>query len=605
MSKLRKLFLCSFLFLSIAAFPIMANAQVLVDLYQCIDSTGSLTDDEFDAQVDGLSAALGTVFTPALLAAGSVRFTIIRLRGPGAGQTDLLFGPSVMDAAGDVTAAQNAINISLQSAGGTCFMESTVGSTTQNCCIDYAAALATANPLPGDPLRIIDITSDGEPNQGLTNASTMNTRATTNYGFDAVNMMGINLTAPAQTFAETLTNGIGFIIPVSEADDQEEYEEAFSMKIVSETTMGCCVVDNMCTVDTTQGQCETQEGIFEEDGSCGEGACTVQPVGCCLDDNMCQDQVLQNQCNGVFDANTSCGEGECVVQPVGCCLDDNMCSNGVLQNQCSGVFNAGTSCGSGECIVQPVGCCLDDNMCSNGVLQNECSGVFNADTSCGEGECIVQPVGCCLDSNMCQDGVLQNACSGVFNADTSCGEGECIVEPVGCCVEDNICLNTVLESDCNGIFDADTSCGDGECAAPPTGCCVCGFEACTITTEGQCTDMGGDCEYQGDDTNCNSIDECSNVPGCCILGGGVEADTSTKSVDPTKCLQVTATECNDLNGDFQGPGTDCENYTDQCSIDPTNVPTIGQWGMIALAGLLGIFSLLIIMRRHKYDIGER
>jgi hypothetical protein len=86
----------------------------------------------------------------------------------------------------------------------------------------------------------------------------------------------------------------------------------------------------------------------------------------------------------------------------------------------------------------------------------------------------------------------------------------------------------------------------GFCEPPPQGCCVIGVDNCPITTEGECATDGGD--YQGDNTICDGIPEC------------------------------------------------------EAPIIPTNVPTIGQWGMIAMAGLLGIFSLFIIMRRHRYNV---
>ncbi len=64
------------------------------------------------------------------------------------------------------------------------------------------------------------------------------------------------------------------------------------------------------------------------------------------------------------------------------------------------------------------------------------------------------------------------------------------------------------------------------------------------------------------------------------------------------CEITTEGVCEAECGDYQGDGSFCEGNP-ECTAP---IPTIGQWGMIAMAGLLGIFSLFIIMRRHRYNV---
>jgi len=62
-------------------------------------------------------------------------------------------------------------------------------------------------------------------------------------------------------------------------------------------------------------------------------------------------------------------------------------------------------------------------------------------------------------------------------------------------------------------------------------------------------------------------------------------------------------ECSAEGGDFKGVGVNCKNVPECREVVARNVPTISQWGMIAMAGLLGIFSLFVIMRRQRYNVG--
>jgi hypothetical protein len=121
----------------------------------------------------------------------------------------------------------------------------------------------------------------------------------------------------------------------------------------------------------------------------------------------------------------------------------------------------------------------------------------------------------------------------------------------------------------------------------------CLMEGC-FPSAGVCVgDIGGEC-VNGDDE------------GCCFLEVNGEAAVSTQGVEAEKCIETTETFCGDVGGIYQGNGTDCAlDFPEECDFPPlpTNVPTIGQWGMIAMAVLLGLFALFIIIRRLRHKVG--
>ena len=276
------------------------------------------------------------------------------------------------------------------------------------------------------------------------------------------------------------------------------------------------------------------------------------------------DQLVRITCDDSTDVTRVCTFNNREVPPppvTGCCLDGDLCTDDVSAQSCSGTFDADTQCGEGDCVVDPRGCCVENNMCTESELESDCDGTFQQDGICGRGECTTIPVGCCTEGDMCNNNVLETDCSGNFEVDGTCGV-ECAVTPIltGCCVEDDVCTNDVDPNNCTGTFDLGQFCGQGDCVIPDA--------------------------------------------GCCFLDPGDEVALANRAVDPNKCVETTSIMCNELGGAFQGEGTMCTEFPDECNeVPPTmNVPTLSQWGLIATAGLLGIFSLLVIMRRQKYNL---
>jgi len=218
------------------------------------------------------------------------------------------------------------------------------------------------------------------------------------------------------------------------------------------------------------------------------------------------------------------------------------------------------------------------------------------------------PMGCCVHAeNSCTDDQTSAQCSVPPNVDLVLNElcdnvPLCNVPPPdqGCCVHaENSCTDDQTSAQCsvppNVQLVLETACsGVPQCNIPPlgTGCCVISDNNCVDDqTVGECTGLGG-IDFVSE-TDCSFVPQC-NVPppgtGCCVIG-------------PLDCVQnQNADECGALGGTLD-EGVSCVDIP-ECVPQPivTNVPTISQWGMIAMAGLMGIFSLLIIMRRHRYNV---
>ena len=88
-----------------------------------------------------------------------------------------------------------------------------------------------------------------------------------------------------------------------------------------------------------------------------------------------------------------------------------------------------------------------------------------------------------------------------------------------------------------------------------------------------------------------------SVPGgppCCQQGsrciGGVTAPSECQSprCDNVDCEIIEDAIC--VEGD--------EMFTGSC-VSPADVPTLSEWGLIAMAGILGIVGFIMVIRRRK------
>lgn len=315
-------------------------------------------------------------------------------------------------------------------------------------------------------------------------------------------------------------------------------------------------------------------------------------IGCCTEAGSSTSCVPGQSSPNVFDNQEGCeqsasgrmwivdeicqtgGGPPMCVPALGCCVNEpGMCST-TTQSECpvppNESWNLGISCDELEICDPPTGCCETDDQglsCSEGITQADCVAMtgfvaWNQDTPCIGNVCAGAPVGCCSGINdpmSCQDSVTEDECislQGTWSEGETCNTEDTCGQ-LGCCQiqEEEQCLLTIdgtpacsltNKADCSdGLWIADDICTEsGLCASLITGCCVFGENDCFETTQGECMDQGG--EYRGD------FVECSEVPICNVI--------------------------------------------------PSQVPTLSQWGLIAMAGLLGLFSLFIIARRQRYNL---
>jgi len=165
------------------------------------------------------------------------------------------------------------------------------------------------------------------------------------------------------------------------------------------------------------------------------------------------------------------------------------------------------------------------------------------------------PTGCCQDASATCSITIQDDCQDGWTAGGVCDSGTFCEPPQGCCSNASSpapapCVNLITQAVCNGVFSGNWSqgevCNDLE---PPT----CGQVGC--------------CQFVIDGCDETNFDDCVNVSGT-----WAPADTCTEE------------------------GI-CETLF---VISP--IPTLNQWGLIAMAALLGLFSLFIIIRRHRYNL---
>ena len=265
-----------------------------------------------------------------------------------------------------------------------------------------------------------------------------------------------------------------------------------------------------------------------------------------------------------------------VAIPMGCCLQ-----NGNQCPQC-GVGN-GEFCMSPDTDNAPPG-----QQCTNGFVEGEfCLRVPGAD--------VCEPNVCCAIDDVCQQ-VPESLCEAPdFVGFGDCGQfPECLPDPPTlCCYETtsgDACQDGLTAEECataGGTPHSGLTCEQGSCGGTPpppvAGCCqfdgecsnandqVCGNEGGIPVNGGECNVEAGFCNFSPE--------------GCCVLG-------------PLDCIFTTAEAC---EGDYQGNDSTCDIKICTTVISP--IPTLNQWGLIAMAGLLGLFSLFIIIRRRRYNVG--
>jgi hypothetical protein len=353
----------------------------------------------------------------------------------------------------------------------------------------------------------------------------------------------------------------------------------------------------------------------------------VPGTGCCAMPNtqfpsafICTDNQTPGQCDGVDDQfflDTDCNDVDICTPPTGCCeiTGGDMCIGSLTEQQClegqSGLsWDEGAPCTTGEGCGDPEGCCPNDGTnptaCSI-ATQTECGDVTiqpgllcNDEFTCG-------PLGCCQDTDPTECSVdIRAECpdGNWIEGDTCTDSGICASLVSGCCeLSPTTCEEQTAPIDCEPrFFFENEACIDGvSCGElPPNGCCQNEINppSCENVNQANCPTedffIGNECMDTG---FCEPL-------GCCFLEAANGQALANRQINPEKCVETTGTICGEIGGEFAGPDTSCSEFPLICEDPKVNIliPTLNQWGLIAMAGLLGIFSLFIIMRRHRYNV---
>ncbi len=179
--------------------------------------------------------------------------------------------------------------------------------------------------------------------------------------------------------------------------------------------------------------------------------------------------------------------------------------------------------------------------------------------------CAGASVGSCCDTNGldqgCTDNLAEADCTGADKVWTD--QGTCAGMPCDCI------------ADCTGRICGDDGCG-GSCGTCGDGNACNGSEVCN--SKGQC---GPGAPLICNDGNpCNGIESCETSVGC-VLGTPLQCDDGLFCDGEEFCVPVFG--CQAGNPPCTENET-CDEDTDQCV--PSSIPTVSQWGLVALTLLL-------------------
>jgi len=304
--------------------------------------------------------------------------------------------------------------------------------------------------------------------------------------------------------------------------------------------------------------------------------------GCCQDTvaNLCIPNANASECTDPGDiwfANDPvCPGGDIVCEGyVGCCI----CNR--VEGDC---FDGDTCVGD-----------LTQEACSNSVPFGESDWVFG---SCDDITACDTPTGCCQTAPSCSITTEDGCDVGTWTENTECLVSKvCGSNAPGCCSTDEDGVTCKIIPDGEDCEDNVDTFGEGEiCNTENTcgqlGCCqVKGLSdedpSCAPTNVADCVGLGDDGTWAPAPDSCTDSGLCArNLLGCCVFY-------------KNDCEDISALSCEVSDGEFELAS--CSEVP-ICNVVVSPIPTLNQWGLIAMAGLLGLFSLFIIIRRHRYNL---
>jgi len=150
-----------------------------------------------------------------------------------------------------------------------------------------------------------------------------------------------------------------------------------------------------------------------------------------------------------------------------------------------------------------------------------------------------------------------------------------------------------LDNNCDGVVDENIiseECGTdmGECQFGTQQCLSGSFER--VGEIGPTTEV---CDSSSDN-DCDGLidcedDDCFSTPEC------LDSDVDTIPDIIDNCPANSNPDQSDSDGD--GIGDVCDDELDDEVVISTQIPTLSEWGLISMAGILGIVGFMVIRRR--------
>ncbi len=235
--RVKRLIVTSFLVLCLSlALAGPAAGQDITDLVFCIDGSGSLGAGGWQTQIAGTAAALLNQIPHN----GTVRITVIQFSDG----SQTVVGPVIVTNANADALADQITALPFPG-----------GMTNTASCLNQAVT-ELDGLMPPSTRRVIDVSTDGQPNRPVMNpgpAALQAADAAMAAGVDQINALGIGLGNGGQMFLDTLvrpqtgTPGDGFVINI---DNLNTYEEAIAEKVARE-------IDICARLDDFEATCAT------------------------------------------------------------------------------------------------------------------------------------------------------------------------------------------------------------------------------------------------------------------------------------------------------------------------------------------------------------
>jgi hypothetical protein len=224
------------------------NQKPYLDLGLCMDSSGSVSGSDFQLQLEGTARAIEDA--DIVPRDGSVRVSVMQFASSAYVELDpVIIEEDNINEVGDAIRAINKRG----------------GGTNIHRCIDRASDLIT-EATPAAPLRVIDVSTDGQSNQSLAVAASERAQQA---GISVLNAIGVGSGANVNllnhiVFPQPAGGERGFVLTV---DGYEAYMEGIAGKISRETRIADLTVGALTLIDNGDGETVSFSVVLGNAGS--------------------------------------------------------------------------------------------------------------------------------------------------------------------------------------------------------------------------------------------------------------------------------------------------------------------------------------------------